>query len=84
MPEYGEWITQLSSGTSVLVEVRGDEAVPRLRELCGPYDPEIARILRPSSLRACFGKDRVRNAVHCTDLPDDGPLESKFLLKVVV
>ena len=36
---------------------------------------EIARHLRPKTLRARFGIDKIKNAVHCTDLPDDGPLE---------
>lgn len=36
---------------------------------------EVARELRPNSLRARFGEDTVRNALHCSDLPDDGPLE---------
>ncbi|KAI8809228.1 hypothetical protein BJ742DRAFT_738382 [Cladochytrium replicatum] len=31
--------------------------------------------VRPKSLRALFGVDEVRNAIHCTDLPEDGPLE---------
>jgi hypothetical protein len=36
---------------------------------------EIARHLRPRTLRAQFGKDKIRNALHCTDLPEDGLLE---------
>jgi hypothetical protein len=36
---------------------------------------ELARKLRPSTLRAKFGKTKVQNAVHCTDLPEDGLLE---------
>jgi len=83
IPEHGRWMTELSSGTSIVLEIRGDDAVRRVREICGPYCPEIARHLRPSSLRAVFGKDRVCNAVMCTDVPADGPLESKYLLRVV-
>lgn len=49
--------------------------VNSLRGLCGPHDPEIARTIRPNTLRAKFGIDRVKNAVHCTDLPEDGVLE---------
>jgi nucleoside-diphosphate kinase len=44
----------------------------------GPHDPEIARTLRPNTIRARFGQDRIKNAVHCTDLPEDGPLEVSF------
>lgn len=36
---------------------------------------EISRHLRPNTLRALYGKDKVKNAVHCTDLPEDGVLE---------
>lgn len=36
---------------------------------------EISRCLRPKTLRALYGKDKVKNAVHCTDLPEDGVLE---------
>ena len=36
---------------------------------------EIARKLRPNTLRAQFGKTKVQNAIHCTDLPEDGLLE---------
>lgn len=36
---------------------------------------EIARHLRPTTLRALYGKDKVKNGVHCTDLPEDGILE---------
>lgn len=46
-----------------------------LRGLCGPHDPEIAKTIRPNTIRAKFGIDRVKNAVHCTDLPEDGVLE---------
>ena len=36
---------------------------------------EICRHLRPNTLRAKYGFDKVQNAVHCTDLPEDGTLE---------
>jgi len=25
-----------------------------------------------------FGKDKIKNAIHCTDLPEDGLLERKL------
>lgn len=64
-------------GLSIVLEIRCENAVESLRALCGPHDPEIARMLRPKTIRARFGKDKVRNAVHCTDLPEDGNLEVK-------
>ena len=48
------------------------------RALCGPHDPVIAKCLYPNSLRAQFGVDRIKNVMHCTDLPEDGILEVYF------
>ena len=45
------------------------------REFVGPADPEIARHIRPNTLRAQFGLSKVKNSLHCTDLPEDGVLE---------
>ena len=36
---------------------------------------EIARHIRPRTLRALYGKDKMKNAVHCTDLAEDATLE---------
>ncbi|XP_076797633.1 nucleoside diphosphate kinase homolog 7 isoform X5 [Arvicanthis niloticus] len=44
---------------------------------------EIARHLRPETLRAVFGKTKVQNAVHCTDLPEDGLLEVQYFFKIL-
>jgi len=49
--------------------------IESFRKLCGPMDPEIAKNLRPTTIRAKFGVDRARNAVHCTDLEEDGVVE---------
>ena len=76
-------MTELSSGTAIALLLTGDDAVNRLRDVCGPYLPEIARHLRPDSVRAVYGVDAVRNAVHCTDLPLDGPLECKFVFSIL-
>jgi len=57
--------------------------VEEFREFAGPADSEIARYLRPKSLRAKFGLNKVENAVHCTDLPEDGVLEAEFFFNVL-
>uniref|UniRef100_A0A0A9ZEW9 Nucleoside diphosphate kinase 7 n=1 Tax=Lygus hesperus TaxID=30085 RepID=A0A0A9ZEW9_LYGHE len=56
----------------------GANVVSHVRALCGPYEPIIARELSPQSLRARFGVDTVHNAVHCCELPHDGPLYADF------
>lgn len=43
--------------------------------LCFVSIQEIARHLRPAALRALYGKNKVQNGIHCTDLPEDGILE---------
>lgn len=82
-PEYNAMAESLTTGASLALEVRGEMVVERLREFCGPTDPEIARLVRPSSLRAEFGEDVVRNAIHCTDLPEDGVLESEYFFNIL-
>jgi len=82
--EYERWVGEVSSGKCVVVEVRGEAAVDALRALAGPNDISVARELAPQSLRARFGVDNVRNAVHCTDVAVDGPLECRFLFSVAV
>ena len=79
-PHYAQVVAEAASGPAVflkLVTARG-ACVEKLRELMGPGDVDLARTLRPKSLRARMGTDRVRNLVHCTDLPMDGDLECRF------
>uniref|UniRef100_A0ABK0L376 NME/NM23 family member 7 n=1 Tax=Rattus norvegicus TaxID=10116 RepID=A0ABK0L376_RAT len=73
--EYNDMVTELYSGPCVAIEIQQSNPTKTFREFCGPSDPEIARHLRPETLRANFGKTKVQNAVHCTDLPEDGLLE---------
>lgn len=57
-------VDELSSGPSLALEVRKkgtQNLVQAFRDLCGPADPSIARVLRPSTIRALFGEDRVRH-----------------------
>ena len=81
--EYHDMVTELTSGPAIVVEIRGDDAHAAFRALTGPADPEIARHLRPQTLRAQFGVDKVRNGVHCTDLAEDGRLEVEYFFKIL-
>jgi len=84
VPEYADWVEELISGKVVAVQVLMEaNPVLSLRELCGAHDPEIASHLQPDSLRARFGKTKVNNAVHCTDLPEDGPLEVDYFFGIL-
>ncbi|EDL39254.1 non-metastatic cells 7, protein expressed in, isoform CRA_b, partial [Mus musculus] len=81
--EYNDMVTELCSGPCVAIEIQQSNPTKTFREFCGPADPEIARHLRPETLRAIFGKTKVQNAVHCTDLPEDGLLEVQYFFKIL-
>jgi nucleoside-diphosphate kinase len=49
-----------------------------LRRFCGPHDPDEAKMYNGNSIRAMYGQDKIRNAVHCTDLAEDGLLECEY------
>ncbi|XP_011169620.1 nucleoside diphosphate kinase 7 [Solenopsis invicta] len=85
--EYTAMVAELQSGPCIVLEVsRKDESpniVADFRNLCGPMDPDVARQIRPNTLRAKYGKTKVQNAVHCSDLPEDGILEVEYFFKIL-
>lgn len=84
LQEYPDMVDELISGTSIAIEIRlPQNTYHAFRDFCGPHDPEIARSLRPNTLRAQFGLDKIRNAVHCTDLPEDSILEVEYFFRIL-
>jgi nucleoside-diphosphate kinase len=95
VPEYHALVEQLTAGSCIALEITRNHAeengssdgsnptVNLFREFCGPSDPEIARQIRPNSLRALYGINKVKNAVHCTDLTEDGILEAEFFFEIL-
>ncbi|NXI86657.1 NDK7 kinase, partial [Rhipidura dahli] len=83
VPEYLEMVSELCSGPCIAMEIRQLDPSKVFRDFCGPSDPALARHLRPGTLRAVFGKDKIQNAVHCTDLPEDGLLEVRLVKHVL-
>ncbi|XP_022541058.2 nucleoside diphosphate kinase 7 isoform X3 [Astyanax mexicanus] len=81
--EYTSLVAELCSGPCMALEILSTDAPREFRMFCGPADPEIARHLRPTTLRALYGKNKVQNAVHCTDLPEDGLLEVQYFFKIL-
>jgi len=81
--EYPNMVEELTSGVCVALEIRAQNAQQVFREFCGPHDPEISRTLRPKTLRALFGVDKTKNAVHCTDLADDAALEVEYFFRIL-
>lgn len=84
---YEKSLAHLCSGPCVAVLVANPSAphsvVADFRALAGPMEPDIAKRLRPRSLRSLFGRDSVRNAVHCTDLPEDGEMECRYFFETI-
>ena len=83
VPEYVHACEELTAGPALALELAprgggGESAVQLLRDAAGPSDPELGRVLRPASLRARFGVDKVKNALHVTDLEGDAPIEVDF------
>ncbi|XP_077390433.1 nucleoside diphosphate kinase homolog 7 isoform X2 [Festucalex cinctus] len=81
--EYVDMVTELSLGPCMVLEIHGDDVAKTFRDFCGPADPETARHVRPATLRAIYGIDKVKNAVHCTDLPEDAILEVQYFFKIL-
>jgi nucleoside-diphosphate kinase len=71
-PFFGELVTYITSGPVVAVEVEGDAAVTRIRELIGATNPAEAR---PGTVRAMYGKSLQNNAVHGSDSPESAEKE---------
>eukprot|EP00752_Nemacystus_decipiens_P003580 g3301.t1 len=81
---HADAVRHLKSGPCVALQIQGGEnVVEEFREACGPADPEVAKALYPNSLRALLGVQQATNAVHCTDLPEDGVLECRYMFDVV-
>ncbi|CAL1301153.1 unnamed protein product [Larinioides sclopetarius] len=84
--EYKDMVAQLMSGPSIALEIskqNSSSVFEKFRTYVGPADPEIARKIRPGTLRANYGHDKIKNAVHCTDLPEDASLELDYVFRVL-
>lgn len=84
LPEYSLLVDELSNGKCIAIALKGDTMVVNaVRKMCGPHDPQIAKTLRQGSLRATYGKDKVKNSLHCTDLEEDGQLECEYFFSIL-
>jgi nucleoside-diphosphate kinase len=89
MPNFPEMVSQLCTGPAIALEVKRGEGkgsvgvVEAFRDFVGPWDVEMAKELRPMTVRAKYGRNRTENAIHCTDLPEDGEAESAYFFQVL-
>ncbi|EDW66912.1 nucleoside diphosphate kinase homolog 7 [Drosophila virilis] len=87
LPEFIPMVAQLASGVCMCLEITSEDpeknSHQEFRSFCGPMDPEIAKLLRPHTLRSKYGISKVLNGVHCTDLADDTNLELQYMFKIL-
>jgi len=57
----------LCSDVVVGLEIVGENSIETVKGICGPENPYNAKNEQPKSLRAVFGKDPIKNAVHCSE-----------------
>ena len=57
----------MRSGKIIKLDLEGEDAVRRWRELLGPTNSDVARQEKPASVRARYGKDVQRNCAHGSD-----------------
>lgn len=78
-PFYGELVEFMTSGPVVAAVLEGENAIQRVREIIGPTDSEEARKVAPNSIRALFGTDKGKNAIHASDSKESASYEMPFI-----
>ena len=72
---YQELVDYISSGRIVVVHLKREKAVEKLRELIGATDPKKAN---KGTIRADFGLDICHNSVHASDSNENAKIEIDF------
>lgn len=57
----------MSSDFVVGMELVGEGAIKKWRNLIGPTNCQVARVEAPDSIRALYGTEGVKNAAHGSD-----------------
>ncbi|HVP35694.1 MAG TPA: nucleoside-diphosphate kinase [Terriglobales bacterium] len=74
-PFYQELVDYISSGKVVVVHLKREKAVEKLRELIGATDPKKAQ---KGTIRSDFGLDICHNSVHASDSNENAKIEIDF------
>lgn len=74
-PFFGDLVRFMTSGPCVVMAIEGENAVARYREVMGPTDSKKAPA---GTIRAKFGTDIEKNAVHGSDAPETAKVEIGF------
>jgi len=65
-PYFERLLNYMTSGPSIVMVVKGENAIARTRELMGPTDPKKAP---KGTIRGDFGTDITINVIHGSDCP---------------
>ena len=74
-PFFDELTSFMSSGKCVVLSLQRENAVSKWREVIGATNPEEAD---DGTIRDQFGTNTGSNAVHGSDSPENGKLESNY------
>ena len=74
-PFYNDLLDFMTSGPAVPVVLEREDAVRILREVVGATNPAEAA---EKTIRKAFGSNVQKNAVHASDSPENGAVETAF------
>jgi nucleoside-diphosphate kinase len=74
-PFFGDLVKFMTSGPCVVMAIEGENAVAKYRESMGATDSKKAAA---GTIRAKYGTDIEKNAVHGSDSPDNAKIELGF------
>ena len=71
-PFFGELVDFMTSGPIMIMALSGEDAISKNREIMGATDPKESK---PGTIRAEFGDNVGKNAVHGSDSPESAQRE---------
>lgn len=74
-PFFEGLVEYMTSGRIVAGVAEGEDAIKRLREICGATDPGAAR---PGTIRATYGVNLRMNSIHASDSSASAGEEIRF------
>ncbi|KAG9390456.1 Nucleoside diphosphate kinase [Carpediemonas membranifera] len=77
-PFFINLVSMMTEGPVMPLLITGPNAIQAYRRLMGPTSPEGARMTHPDSIRAIYGVDKTRNAVHGSDSAESAAREVRF------
>jgi len=86
---FAKIIEYMCSSEVIAAVLEGEDAVLKVRQICGPTDPLVAKIASPGSIRALFSNDSlelalkenraVQNVVHSSGTREEAEREISLL-----